>query len=59
LIEQAKGVLSARAGISVGDAFSRMRTHARRTGLHLTRVAEAVVAGTLGHEDLQPVTGGS
>ena len=59
LIEQAKGVLSARAGISVGDAFSRMRSHARRAGLHLTGVAEAVVAGTLGHEDLQPVTGGS
>ena len=59
LIEQAKGVLSARAGISVGDAFSRMRSHARRAGLHLTSVAEAVVAGTLGHEDLQPVTGGS
>ena len=57
LIEQAKGVLSARAGISVSDAFTRMRTHARRTGLHLTSVAEAVVAGTLGHEDLRPVTG--
>src|SRR5918998_5169403 len=45
VIEQAKGVLSARAGISVSDAFTRMRTHARRTGLHLTRVAEAGVAG--------------
>ena len=59
LIEQAKGVLSARAGISVSDAFNRMRTYARRTGLHLTSVAEAVAAGTLGHEDLQPVTGTS
>jgi transcriptional regulator with GAF, ATPase, and Fis domain len=54
-IEQAKGVLSARAGISVSEAFSRMRTHARRTGQQLTRVAEAVVAGSLQHGDLRPV----
>jgi transcriptional regulator with GAF, ATPase, and Fis domain len=59
LIEQAKGVLSAHAGLSVSDAFSRMRTHARRTGGQLTDVAEAVVAGTLEYEDLQPVTGRS
>ncbi len=52
-------MLSARAGISVSDAFSRMRAHARRTGLHLTSVAEAVVAGALGQEDLQAVTGTS
>jgi GAF domain-containing protein len=55
VIEQAKGVLSARAGIGVGDAFSRMRTHARRTGEQLTSVAQSVVAGTLDHGDLQPV----
>jgi GAF domain-containing protein len=54
-IEQAKGVLSARAGISVSEAFSRMRTHARRTGQQLTRVAEAVIAGSLHHGDLRPV----
>ena len=54
LIEQAKGVLSARAGISVGEAFSRMRTHARRTGSQLTAVAEHVVAGALDPHDLQP-----
>jgi GAF domain-containing protein len=54
LIEQAKGVLSARAGIGVGEAFSRMRTHARRTGSQLTVVAEGVVAGVLDHDDLQP-----
>jgi transcriptional regulator with GAF, ATPase, and Fis domain len=57
LIEQAKGVLSARAGLSVSDAFNRMRTHARRTGEQLTAVAEAVVAGTLEYQDLQPVPG--
>jgi transcriptional regulator with GAF, ATPase, and Fis domain len=54
VIEQAKGVLSARAGISVSDAFSRMRTHARRTGEQLTSVAESVVAGRLDHGNLQP-----
>ena len=57
LIEQAKGVLSARAGISVSDAFSRMRTHARRTGEQLTAVAEAVVAGRLEQGDLHLATG--
>jgi GAF domain-containing protein len=46
LIEQAKGVLAAHAGISVAEAFSRMRTHARGTGLTLTAVATAVVNGT-------------
>jgi transcriptional regulator with GAF, ATPase, and Fis domain len=56
LIEQAKGVLSARAGISVSEAFSRMRTHARRSGKQLTNVAEDVVAGTLEHQHLLPVT---
>jgi len=59
VIEQAKGVLSARAGISVSEAFNRMRSHARRTGVHLTAIAEAVVAGRLEDADLQPVTGTS
>ena len=54
LIEQAKGVLSARAAISVGEAFTRMRTHARRTGESLTTVAEAVVTGAL-DDNLRPV----
>ena len=56
MIEQAKGVLSARAEISVGEAFSRMRTHARRTGQQLTSVAEAVVTGSLDQGDLHPVS---
>ena len=57
MIEQAKGVLSARAGISVGEAFTRMRTHARRSGEPLTTVAEAVVTGTLDDGDLRPMVG--
>jgi transcriptional regulator with GAF, ATPase, and Fis domain len=56
MIEQAKGVLSARAEISVGEAFGRMRTHARRTGRQLTSVAEAVVTGSLDQGDLHPVS---
>jgi transcriptional regulator with GAF, ATPase, and Fis domain len=55
VIEQAKGVLSARAAISVSEAFHRLRTHARRTGEQLTTVAEAVVTGSLHHGALQPV----
>jgi transcriptional regulator with GAF, ATPase, and Fis domain len=54
VIEQAKGVLSARAAISVGEAFRRMRTHARRTGTQLTTVAEAIVTGELADEDVRP-----
>src|SRR4051794_12633916 len=53
VIEQAKGVLSARGGTSVGEAFRLMRTHARRTGEALTVVAEAVVAQELGVEELR------
>jgi GAF domain-containing protein len=47
LIEQAKGVLAARAGLTVAEAFTRMRAHARRRGLALTAVARAVVEGQL------------
>jgi transcriptional regulator with GAF, ATPase, and Fis domain len=59
LIEQAKGVLSARAGLEVSAAFQLMRGYARRTGDTLTAVAAAVVAGTMGAEDLRPVSGRS
>jgi GAF domain-containing protein len=47
LIEQAKGMLAARAGITVAEAFSRMRAHARGTGSTLTAVATAVVNGSI------------
>ena len=47
LIEQAKGVLAARAGISVTEAFTRMRHLARRTGVTLTSVATAVLDRSL------------
>ena len=47
LIEQAKGVLAARAGIPVTEAFNRMRAHARRNHVVLTAVATAVLDGSL------------
>lgn len=52
LVEQAKGVLAERAGISVSEAFSRMRTHARRNGQPLTTVATAVVDGSINVREL-------
>jgi GAF domain-containing protein len=55
LIEQAKGVLSAQTGTSVGAAFSLMRTHARRTGQPLTTLAAAIVAGRVDAGALQQV----
>ena len=47
LIEQSKGVVAARAGTSIAEAFALMRRYARRNGLTLTAVASAVVEGTL------------
>jgi GAF domain-containing protein len=47
LIEQAKGVVFERAGIEMGEAFSRMRSYARSRNLRLTDVAQAAIDGTL------------
>jgi GAF domain-containing protein len=47
VIEQAKGVLSERAGIPLTEAFERLRSFARCHGLRLTEVAQAAVEGTL------------
>jgi hypothetical protein len=55
LIEQAKGVLSARAEVDVSAAFQLMRSYARRTGESLTTVADAVVANTLDNDELRRV----
>lgn len=53
LIEQAKGALSVYAGVSVSDAFTLMRTHARRSGRPLSFVAQAVVDGSIDPRTLQ------
>lgn len=47
VIEQAKGVLSERAGIDLAEAFSRMRGYARNNNRRLTEVAQDAVDGTL------------
>jgi len=47
LIEQAKGVLSERAGIDLSQAFSRMRSYARSHNRRLTDVARAAIDNTL------------
>ncbi|GAA2019514.1 GAF and ANTAR domain-containing protein [Pseudokineococcus marinus] len=52
LVEQAKGVLAERAGVGVDEAFTRLRTRARRRGEALSDVAAAVVRGELDVEDL-------
>jgi GAF domain-containing protein len=47
LLEQAKGVLSERADITVDEAFTLMRSHARRNHEQLRSVAAAVIDGIL------------
>jgi GAF domain-containing protein len=47
VIEQAKGVISERAGVDLSEAFSRLRTYARRTNQRLTDVAQAAIEGKL------------
>jgi len=54
LVEQAKGMLASRGSISVAEAFTRMRSHARRNGLALTTVASSVVDGSI---DARVLTG--
>ncbi|MGC4938147.1 GAF and ANTAR domain-containing protein [Kribbella sp. DT2] len=52
LLEQAKGVLSERAGIGVDDAFVLMRAHARRNHQQLGAVARGVIDGSLPSSEL-------
>jgi GAF domain-containing protein len=47
VIEQAKGIISERAGIDLQLAFTRLRRYARDHNLRLTDVAKAAVDGTL------------
>src|ERR1044071_6689189 len=46
VIEQAKGVISERAGVDLAEAFSRLRAYARNHNLRLTDVAQAATDGT-------------
>ena len=54
VIEQAKGVLAERAGISVSDAFARLRLFARSSNRHLTLVAQDVIDGRLAGDLVRP-----
>ncbi len=54
VIEQAKGVLAERTGLSMEDSFATMRTHARNHNTKLVDIAQSVVDGTLGVSDLAP-----
>jgi len=47
VLEQAKGMLSERAGVHVDEAFKMMRDHARRGGERLSDVAAAIIDGKL------------
>lgn len=53
LIEQAKGVLLARAGVDVDVAFRLMREHSRRNHQPLREVAARVIDGAITPEQLR------
>jgi transcriptional regulator with GAF, ATPase, and Fis domain len=52
VIEQAKGAIAQSQGVSVDEAFARMRSYARGSHLRLSEVAHAVVADPGGIPDL-------
>ncbi|MFS8096945.1 GAF and ANTAR domain-containing protein [Lentzea alba] len=56
LIEQAKGVLAERLQIGMSDAFHALRRYSRSHRLHLSSVAEDVVAGTIDMTALRAAT---
>jgi GAF domain-containing protein len=47
VIEQAKGLISERAGVDLAEAFARLRAYARNHNLRLTDIARAAIDGTL------------
>lgn len=53
IVEQAKGLLSERASISLEAAFELLRSYARPRGERLSEVARRFVDGSLGMTDLQ------
>ena len=56
VIEQAKGVISERAGVDLAEAFSRLRAYARNHNLRLTDVAQAAIDGPLNTQAWAPPT---
>ncbi|MFF0738876.1 ANTAR domain-containing protein [Streptomyces sp. NPDC004111] len=55
VIEQAKGVLSARLNLGVDDAFQRLRAHARSRQEKLTELAARIARGDVPAELLDPI----
>ncbi len=47
VIEQAKGLLSERAGVDMPEAFARLRRYARDHNRHLSEVAQALINGAI------------
>jgi GAF domain-containing protein len=47
VIEQAKGVISERAGVDLAEAFTRLRRYARDHNQRLSDIAHAAVDGSL------------
>ena len=47
LIEQAKGVLAERMQVDISAAFHTLRQYSRNNRIHMSKVAEDVVAGTI------------
>jgi hypothetical protein len=56
VIEQAKGIVAERKGVSMEAAFVALRNHSRRQHLRLAEVAQGVINGSimLSELDLQP-----
>lgn len=52
-IEQAKGILAEQGNLTVGDAFERLRRHARATSTPVAQVADRVIRGALTIDDLR------
>jgi GAF domain-containing protein len=57
LIEQAKGILAERAGMSIGNAFAYLRNYARNHNQQLTEVCRTLIDGTLNLDDLVQASG--
>jgi len=55
VIEQAKGVLSARLDLSMEQAFSTLRTYSRNHNRPLGEVAQAAIAGSLSDVTFEPM----
>ena len=53
LVEQAKGVLAERSGLTPTETFGYLRGHARATRQTMTVVATAIIEGRLSFDELR------